>query len=220
MTDVARNCRLVRQRIEEAAVRSGRSPQSVRLVAVTKTVTSDRIREAAACGVVDIGENKVQEALAKRPELIALPMTWHFIGHFQTNKAKKIAENFQWVHSVDRVDVAEALARNVHQKALPILIEVKLDDKSSKSGVSPAELQSLTVAFRHYETLDLRGLMSVPPPSEDPEHTRPHFRRLRQLANEFGLTELSMGMSHDFEIAIEEGATMVRIGTAIFGERA
>jgi len=221
MTGIAGNYNHILERIGSAARQAGRTPESIQLVAVTKTVPPDRIQEAVRCGVRHIGENRVQEALSKREVLANENLTWHFIGHFQTNKAKKIVENFDWVHSVDRLDAAQALARQVvNREPLRVLIEVKLQDEPNKSGATEADLAGLVTSLRRLETLDLRGLMAVPPPVEDPEQARSFFRRLRQLAKEFGLTELSMGMTHDFEVAVEEGATMVRIGTGLFGERA
>jgi pyridoxal phosphate enzyme (YggS family) len=220
MTGIAGNFQSVTERIRKAAGRAGRSADSIQLVAVTKTVSSDRIREAAACGIQHIGENRVQEALAKRTELTSLEITWHFIGHLQTNKAKKVVENFDWVHSIDRLEAGEALARHVTNRSpLPVLVEVKLQEEPNKSGAMEVELPKLIPALQRLDNLQLRGLMAVPPPVENPEDSRPFFRRLRQHAREFGLAELSMGMTHDFEIAIEEGATMVRIGTGLFGAR-
>jgi pyridoxal phosphate enzyme (YggS family) len=170
--------------------------------------------------VKHIGENRVQEALPKRADLRDTQLTWHFIGHLQTNKARKVVENFDWVHSLDRLEAAEALARCLSDRPpLPVLIEVKLEDEPNKSGANESDLARLIPAIRRLDSLQLRGVMAVPPPVEDPESARPFFRRLRRLAEDFGLTELSMGMTHDFEVAIEEGATMVRIGTGLFGAR-
>ena len=220
MTGIAGNYQQILQRIRNAAQRVGRSPDSIQLIAVTKTVAPDRILQAVECGVKNIGENRVQEGLSKREALAGSGLTWHFIGHFQTNKAKKVVENFDWVHSVDRLEAAEALARHiVNRPPLPILVEVKLQNELNKSGLAESELANLVPALRRFDSLDLRGLMAVPPPVEDPEQARPFFRRLRNLAEDFGLTELSMGMTHDFEVAVEEGATMVRIGTGLFGAR-
>ena len=220
MTDIAANYESIMQRIHSAALRSGRPPNSVQLIAVTKTVPAERIQTAIACGVTHIGENRLQEGLTKREALASHPLTWHFIGHVQTNKAKKIAENFDCVHSIDRLAVGESLNRYVARAPkLPVLIEVKLVAEPNKSGATEEELPDLVSAMRGFEKLDLRGLMSVPPPVDDPEGARPYFRKLRRLAEDLGLNELSMGMTHDFEVAIEEGATMVRIGTGLFGER-
>jgi PLP dependent protein len=220
MTGVAGNYQRVLERIGNAALRVGRAPESIQLIAVTKTVSPDRIEEAIASGVRHIGENRVQEALSKRDALEGTGLTWHFIGHFQTNKAKKIVENFDWVHSVDRLEAAEALARcRSNRPPLPILVEVKLQDEPNKSGAPESDLGKLIPALRRLDGLQLCGLMAVPPPVEDPNQARPFFQRLRKLAEDFGLAELSMGMTHDFEVAVEEGATMVRIGTGIFGAR-
>ena len=220
MNSIAANHHHILERIRQAASRAGRDADSVQLIAVTKTVSVERIQEAASCGITHIGENRVQEALAKREALASAGLTWHFIGHLQTNKAKKVAENFDCVDSIDRLEAAEALARYVSGRPrLPVLIEVKLKDEPNKSGAAEEELPALVSAIQRIESLELRGLMAVPPPVENPEDARPWFRRLRELAENFGLAELSMGMTHDFEIAVEEGATMVRIGTGLFGER-
>jgi len=218
MTDVRENCRRILDKIETAAVRSGRSPGSIRLIAVTKTVPAEKIREAVGAGIADIGENRLQEALSKREELRDLPLTWHFIGHLQTNKAKKVAEHFDWVQCVDRQELAEKLNQTA-TKPLPVLIEVNIGGEPAKSGIHPGHLQAFIDDFTKYEGLRLTGLMAIPPFFEDPEHVRPFFRKLRELSERFNLPELSMGMSHDFEVAVEEGATMVRIGTSLFGER-
>lgn len=220
MTGIAGNYSSILERIGSAAERAGRSADSIQLIAVTKTVPSGRIEEAVACGVKHIGENRVQEALAKRDALASAALTWHFIGHLQTNKAKKVVENFNCVQSVDRLEAAEALARfAANRQPLPVLIEVKLQDEPNKSGAGEMDLPNLVPALQRLDSLQLRGFMAVPPPTEDPEQARPFFRRLRKLAGDFGLTELSMGMTNDFEVAIEEGATMVRIGTGLFGAR-
>jgi len=208
----------IQKRIRDAAIRSGRDPQSVTLIAVTKTVPVDRIREAATCGVRNVGESRLQDSIPKLEELKSLALTWHFIGHVQTNKAKKVAESFDWIHSVDRQELADKLGRSA-TKPLSILIEVKLHDEPSKSGADPSELPDLIRTIRGYDSLQLRGFMSVPPFLESPEDVRPYFRKLRDLAVRHELPELSMGMTHDFEVAIEEGATMVRVGTGIFGKR-
>ena len=218
MTDVRENCERILERVHQAAARSGRDPNSVRLIAVTKTVPAERIRQAVECGIGHVGENRLQEALPKRDQLRDLSLIWHFIGHLQTNKAKKVVENFDWVQSVDRNDLAGKL-NQAASTTLSVLIEVKLHDEAGKSGVAPEDLRSLVEQFSHYDRLQLRGLMAIPPFFENAEDARPHFRRLRELAAGLDLTELSMGMSHDFEVAIEEGATMVRIGSALFGER-
>lgn len=220
MTSIAGNYQSIIERIRKAALRAGRSPDSIRLIAVTKTVPPDRIKDAVACGIAHIGENRLQEALPKRDELASEPLTWHFIGHLQTNKTKKIAESFDWVHSVDRLAVGEALDRHLEgRRRMPVLIEVKLGNEPNKSGATEGDLPTLVNAISQLHSLELRGLMVVPPPVEHPEEARGYFRRLKDLASNFGLPELSMGMTHDFEVAVEEGATMVRIGTGLFGAR-
>jgi PLP dependent protein len=217
--NVRENYLRIADKIQEAARRSGRDAASIRFIAVTKTVSADRIREAVDSGVRDVGENRLQEALAKREALKDLPLTWHFIGHLQTNKAKKVAENFHWIQCLDRLELAEKL-NQAAASAFPVLVEVKLHDEPNKSGTDVEQLPALIEQFKRYDHLSLRGLMAIPPFFDNPEDARPFFRRLRELAERFRLPELSMGMSHDFEVAIEEGATMVRIGTALFGERA
>jgi len=208
----------IQQRIRRAAARAERDPQSITLIAVTKKVPVDRMREAAAFGVKHFGENRLQEAIPKIDELHDINLIWHFIGHIQTNKAKKVAEKFDWIHSVDRVDVADKLGLAT-VKPLSILIEVKLHEEPNKSGAAISDLPVLVDAIRRHDKLKLTGLMAVPPFLENPEDVRPYFRKLRELAARYELTELSMGMTHDFEVAIEEGATMVRIGTGLFGNR-
>jgi pyridoxal phosphate enzyme (YggS family) len=218
MITIRENYLKILERIDAAAARSGRGSEKIRLIAVTKTVPPERILEAAQAGIRDIGENRLQEALPKHEQLGDFPLTWHFIGHLQTNKARKVVENFDWVQCVDRPELAEKL-NQAATKPLPVLIEVNMGGELSKSGIDPEELEKFVFGFRRYERLDLRGLMTVPPFFENTEEVRPYFGKLRQFAERLGLRELSMGMSHDFEIAIEEGATMVRIGTSLFGER-
>jgi len=239
MTECIRdNIAKVRERIREACGRAGRRPEEVRLVAVSKTVPPERIREAYEAGVADFGENRVQEAKSKRSALADLAITWHLIGHLQTNKARTARELFQWVHSVDSLRVAEKLVpaelADSDQPGtaggpnrLQLLIEVNLGGEASKSGVREDGALELAKTIGELRRLDLRGLMLVPPYFEEAERSRPFFSRLRHLAkmiNSAGLpgiamSELSIGMSHDFEIAIEEGTTMIRVGTAIFGAR-
>ena len=219
MTDFAARYRRVLGRIQEAAARSGRDPASIRLIAVTKTVPAERIREAVDCGVRDVGENRLQEGLPKREALADPNVTWHFIGRLQTNKAKKVAEAFDWVQSVDRIELAQKLNQHLEAKRLPVLIEVNLNAEETKSGADESQLPQLVDALAHCDRLELRGLMAIPPLLNDAEAVRPYFKKLRELAGRFGFKELSMGMSHDFEVAIEEGATMIRVGSALFGER-
>src|SRR5579883_524368 len=215
---ISENYNFILDRIHQAAARARRKPADIRLIAVTKTVSPDHIREAVACGIRHIGENRLQEALPKREALHDLDLTWHFIGHLQTNKAKKVVENFDWVQCVDRPELAAKL-NQVAVKPLPVLIEVKLHEEPNKSGIDEAHLADFIAQFTEHSNLQLRGLMAIPPFFENPEDVRPYFRKLRELSARFQLTELSLGMSHDFEVAIEEGATMVRIGTSLFGER-
>ena len=218
MNTVRENYRRLLDRIGEASVRSGRDPESVRLIGVTKRVDPSRIREAVDCGLREIGENRVQEAEQKLPLLEGSPVRCHLIGHLQANKAGKALTLFSYIQSLDSIALAQRLAR-LSKKTLPVLIQVKLGDEESKTGVTECQLDPLIEAVGSLENLELQGLMTIPPLFTDAEDVRPYFQRLRQLAAERSLPEVSMGMSHDFEIAIEEGATMVRVGTALFGER-
>ncbi len=220
MLDIRANVERVRQAIARACGRAGRSPDDVLLVAVSKTVEAERIRLALAAGIAALGENRVQEAREKI-EALGRPVPWHLIGALQTNKAKDAARLFDWIHSVDRVELARELSRRAHalDRTLDILIQVNLGEEPQKAGVAPAELKALVDATAGLESLRLRGLMAIPPAVETPEAARPFFRRLRELRDAAGLEHLSMGMSGDFEVAVEEGATLVRVGTAIFGPR-
>jgi PLP dependent protein len=235
----------VQERMEAACRRAGRRPEEVRLVAVTKTVAPESIREAYEAGLRHFGENRVQEAQAKRAALFDLPVTWHLIGHLQSNKAKVARDIFHWVHSVDSLRIAEKLdqvaqrpddgtagaaanqSEAVERVRLPVLIEVNLGGEASKSGIEEPSALELASNIGRLHALDLCGLMLVPPYFEDAERSRPYFSRLRELAKMINsaslsgvrMDELSMGMSHDFEVAAEEGATLVRVGTAIFGSR-
>jgi PLP dependent protein len=225
LPDVARAVAEARRRIAEAAERAGRGP-AVRLVAVSKTVAPERVAEAVAAGVTDLGENRVQEAVAKRP-MLPETVRWHMLGHLQTNKASRAAGVFAVVHSVDSVRVAEVLAarRPPGLGDLEALLEVELTGLPGHTGFRPDELDGAVGAIGALEGLRLRGLMTMAPPVEDPEQARPTFTRLRRLRDELeqrcgqALPELSMGMSGDFEVAVEEGATLVRLGRVIFGER-
>ena len=208
----------IQNRIHAAATRAKRDPQSIMLIAVTKTVPVDRIRMAANSGIRNFGENRLQEAIPKIDDLQDLNLTWHFIGRIQTNKAKKIAENFDWIHSIDRTDVADKLGMSA-VKPISVLIEVKLHEEPNKSGAAVSDIPAVMDAIRRHDKLKLKGLMAVPPFLDNPEEVRPYFRKLRELATQYKLPELSMGMTNDFEVAIEEGATMVRIGTGLFGKR-
>jgi len=213
----------VRQRVERAAERAGRSPADVTIVAVSKSFPPEAIEEAAAAGIVHVGENRVQEAATKFPGLRGLRLTWHLVGHLQTNKAKTALELFDIIHSVDSLHLAETLSHRaqtgVAQRPLPVLLEVNVAGEASKFGFPPGEVAAAAQAVARLPHLDLRGLMTIAPFVSDPETVRPVFRHLRRLRDALGLAELSMGMTDDFEVAIEEGATLVRIGRAIFGER-
>jgi hypothetical protein len=216
--DIAANIAAVRARIAAAAARADRDAASVRLIAVAKTKPAEAVRAAVAAGVRDIGENYVQEALAKRAA-VGGAVRWHLIGHLQRNKAARALEIFDLIHSVDNAALGAALARHAAARGMRarVLVEVNVGGEASKSGVPPAALPALLERLRDPQ-LSVEGLMTVPPPGP-PEDVRRHFRRLRALRDAAGLRELSMGMTDDFEVAVEEGATMVRIGRAIFGER-
>lgn len=218
MTDIAANLAAVRARIARAAARAGRDPRAVRLIAASKTKPAAAVRAAIDAGVADVGENYVQEAQAKRAA-VGAGAAWHLIGHLQRNKAARAAEVFDCIQTVDSAALGGALSRHAAARGRPlrVLVEVRLGGEATKSGVEPAALPALLAALR-LPGLLVEGLMTVPPPA-DAEAARPHFRALRALRDAAGLRELSMGMSDDFEVAIEEGATMVRVGRAIFGER-
>ncbi len=208
----------VRERIARAAERSRRDPRSVALVAVTKLFPAEAITRAYDLGLRDFGENYVQEFEGKRPLVEHLEgARFHLIGHLQSNKARRAAELFDAVQTVDSPRLARRL--NDAGRPLQVLLEVKLSPEQAKAGAAPGDLPALVAAVRECPNLHLEGLMTMPPWSEDPELSRPYFRRLRELAERFGLPRLSMGMSHDLEVAVEEGATMVRVGTALFGAR-
>lgn len=222
MKSLSESLAIIRKRIASACQRAGRSEQDVRLVAVTKWVDPDRIRKAFEMGITDFGENYLQEAMRKI-EVLPSDIRWHMIGHIQSNKAKLIPGFFEYAHSVDRIEILKALDRQ--GKPLKVLFEVNLSGEATKHGSTEDALRSMLECVRDLRHLTPVGLMTMPPFVDDPEEVRPYFGQLRSLLElsnrEFGLsmTELSMGMSQDFEVAIEEGATMVRIGTALFGER-
>jgi pyridoxal phosphate enzyme (YggS family) len=208
----------VEERIRQAAAKAGRRREEITLIAVTKTFPAAAIREAFEAGLRDFGENYVQEFEAKRPEVADLAgVRFHLIGHLQSNKARRAAELFEAIQTVDSAKLARRL--NEHGRRLEVMIEVRLSEEGSKSGVEPAGLAELVEAVRSLQRLDLGGLMTMPPWFADPERARPYFARLRELAEQFSLAGLSMGMSDDFEVAIEEGATHIRVGTALFGAR-
>jgi len=223
MSTIATNIAKVGTRIREAAQAAGRDPDGVLLLAVSKTQPAEAIREACDAGLHDFGENYLQEALEKQAELADLPLVWHFIGPIQSNKTKLIAEHFDWVHSVDRLKIAQRLSdqRPEHLAPLNICLQVNVSGEVSKSGCEPQEVHQLAYAIAALPRLRLRGLMAIPEPTDDPAEQRAAFARLRQLQSELqlDLDTLSMGMSQDLEAAIAEGATWVRIGTALFGAR-
>ncbi len=227
MVDIAANYRAIVERIGEAAVRSGRDPVGVKLLAASKSQSIEKIRAAAAAGVRYFGENYVQEAAAKKPAAPALE--WHMIGHLQRNKAKTAVELFDLIESVDSAELARALDRQgkARGRAVRALIEVNLGGEAGKSGVARERLGALLEEIGALSWLSVEGLMTVPPLSEDAEKMRPYFRALAELGRKYekldapgiDLKELSMGMSRDYAVAVEEGATLVRIGTALFGPR-
>jgi PLP dependent protein len=218
----------VRARITRAAGRARRDPASVRLVAVSKTFPAEFVRAAAGLGQTDFGENKVQEALPKMDETADLPIRWHLVGHLQSNKAKK-AGHFDMIHSVDSAALVARLdeAARAAQKTIELLVQVDLAGEATKHGAQEDEVAGVFEAARPLGAVRLVGLMLLPPAVDDPEAARPFFRRLRDVRDRLlargvaasALNHLSMGMSHDFEVAVEEGATLVRVGTAIFGGR-
>ena len=226
MGTVRENLLKVKDRIAQAAGRVGKNPEDVKLVLVTKTIGLEQIREAIAAGVTTFGENYVQEARTKIEALGSTNTEWHFIGHLQTNKAKYAVRLFNLIHSVDSIKLARELDRRsaLEGRVVDCLIEVNLAGESSKFGADKNEVVDLAAEMTSLQHLSLRGLMTMPPYSEDPESSRPYFIALRTLKDQLerhqiSLPELSMGMSADFEVAIDEGATMVRVGRAIFGER-
>jgi pyridoxal phosphate enzyme (YggS family) len=228
-TAIAENLAYVRRRLEAAAARAGRSPDEITLVAVSKTFDADHVRAAFAAGQHVFGENRVQEASTKIAQLADLPISWHLIGHLQSNKARKAAAEFQWIESVDSLALLQKLdaAAAVASTRPAVLVQVDLAREDTKYGVPEDDVYVLVDAAARAQSLSLRGLMIVPPYPEHAEDSRPWFRALRQLRDTLvargiasdRLAHLSMGMSSDFEVAIEEGATIVRVGTALFGAR-
>ncbi|HWD30010.1 MAG TPA: YggS family pyridoxal phosphate-dependent enzyme [Pseudomonas sp.] len=223
MSTIADNLSTLAARISAAAEAAGRASSDIRLLAVSKTKPAAAVREAFAAGVRDVGENYLQEALNKQGELTDLPLTWHFIGPIQSNKTRAIAEHFDWVHSVDRLKIAQRLSEQRPEglEPLNICLQVNVSGEASKSGCTPAELPALASAIAALPRLRLRGLMAIPEPTDDRAAQEAAFARVRELQASLGLDldTLSMGMSHDLEAAIAQGATWVRIGTALFGAR-
>lgn len=230
ITTLSERLENVRSRIGSCAERCKRSPDDITLVAVSKTHPAEAIREAISLGLTDFGENRVQEAETKIPVIGREIAKWHLIGHLQSNKARRAVELFDVIHSLDSAPLAQRLDRmceEVNRATLPVLIQVDLGHEATKTGVAEGELPEVVSTVQGCHRLQLIGLMTLPPFFESSEGVRPYFRRLRELRDELRTSgafgdrrgELSMGMTHDFEIAIEEGATIVRVGTAIFGER-
>ena len=222
------NVRGVRERLRQAALAAGRQPDSVRLVAATKSVSVEAIREGLAAGLNILGENRLQEALPKIEILRGEPVRWHFIGRLQRRKVRSVVGRFDLIHSVDTLE----LAREIHRRAKEagyrqaVLLEVNIAEEATKAGFRPEELRSLVGELSQLSNMVVNGLMTIPPPTSNAEQARPYFRRLRELARELGrdvpglsMDELSMGMSNDYVVAVEEGATLVRVGAAIFGAR-
>lgn len=226
---ISTNLRAVRDRLDGAARAAGRDPADIRLVAISKTFPPDAVREAFAAGQVDFGENKVQEALQKIRATAELHSRWHLVGHLQSNKARKVVGPFAYVHSVDSRELLTLLDREAAAQGVApkLLIQVDLAGEATKFGAPEADLPAIFEAAGRLQSAEVVGLMVLPPWSDDPEAARPWFRRLREIRDGLArsgvpagqLRELSMGMSHDFPVAVEEGATIVRVGTAIFGER-
>jgi PLP dependent protein len=227
--DIAGNVRSVSDMISRVAKECGREGELVKLVAVSKAVNAQKIEQALEAGIHCLGENKVQEGMEKRAQLARYSYELHLIGPLQRNKVNKAVATFDWIETVDSIDLAVRIDRACASlnKVIPVLVQVKLAEEATKSGVLEKDLSGLVVLMAKLQHISLRGLMTIPPFSENPEEVRPHFRRLRELAERVdrlkieavSMRELSMGMSHDYSIAIEEGATIVRVGTAIFGER-
>jgi pyridoxal phosphate enzyme (YggS family) len=220
MTDIRANLERVRERVARAAERAGRSAADVLLVGISKTVDTERIRQAIEAGVPALGENRVQEARAKIADL-GRPVPWHLVGHLQTNKVRDALELFDVIQSLDRLDLAKELDKRgrARGRAVDTLVEVNVAGEASKGGVAPDGLGELLEAIGGLPHVKVRGLMVIPPEAKEPDDSRVWFQALRKLGERHGLSELSMGMSGDFEVAIEEGATVVRVGTAIFGPR-
>ncbi len=228
MNDITANITQIRRRIDAACARSGRSADSVRLVAVSKVKPAELVDAAYAAGQQLFGENYVQE-FSQKVGIVSAPVTWHFIGALQSNKVKYIRGKVAMIHSVDRLSLAQEISKQWSKldHSIDILIQVNIGDEASKSGCQPEQLEPLVRAIAELPHLNIKGLMCLPPHDDDAERVRPYFRRLRELSDQItalhidgvSMQELSMGMSGDFEIAVEEGATLVRVGTAIFGAR-
>ncbi len=229
METISRRLERIRHKIAEAAIRSGRNPDAVKIVGVTKTVSPDRISEAVTAGLRILGENYIQESLAKIDALSSRDISWHFIGRLQSNKAKFAIRHFDLIHSVHSEKLATEINRQAakNSRIQPVLIQVNTGQEATKSGVSPGDAVDLITRISGLENISVRGLMTMPPFFDAPENVRPFFRNTADLKKKIedagidnvSMTELSMGMTGDYEAAVEEGATLVRIGTAIFGDR-
>lgn len=227
-TDIVSNIMGIRQRMTAAAERCGRNQEDIKLMAVSKTVPPERVQQAIKAGITWFGENYVQEAREKIPA-VGQNVSWHMIGHLQTNKVKYVVHLFDWIHSVDRIELARELDKRAaqNQRTLKVLIEVNVSGEVSKSGAEPSRVLELVRQISVMPNLNVQGLMTMPPFFENPEEARPYFVALRRLRDKIEgenipgvqMKELSMGMTGDFEVAIEEGATIIRVGRAIFGER-
>ncbi len=215
---IAQNLLSIKKRVADACARAARSPDEVTIIAVTKTQPLPKIEAAYQAGMTHFGENRVQEAQGKLPELSGIDATWHIIGHLQTNKVKMALALFDIIHSVDSIRLAQAISKQAN-KVTSVLLQVNVSGEETKGGFSPEELPQALNTVTELPNIVVDGLMTIAPWLSDTEQVRPFFKRLRELRDELGLAHLSMGMTDDFEVAIEEGATMVRIGRAIFGER-
>ena len=218
--DIEENVQEIHKRIAQACERSNRSPAEITLIAVTKTIDTQAIRAAYACGINNFGENRVQEAEAKIEQLLDLKpaVIWHMIGHLQSNKAGTAIELFDIIHSIDSVKLAKLVSQRT-QKVLPVLLQVNISGEATKSGFTTEQITEAVEEIRQLPNLEMKGLMTIAPFVAKPEEVRHVFRKLRELRDSLRLEHLSMGMTDDFEIAIEEGATILRIGQAIFGKR-
>jgi len=228
MVDVIKNLQVIKKRVAESAMKTNRKLDDIKIIAVTKNVEVERILEAIQGGINAIGENRVQEALIKYP-LIEKEIEWHMIGYLQRNKAKKAVEHFDLIQSLDRISLAQELDKRGKQqnKIVNVLVQVNVSGEESKSGISPEETVEFIKSLSDYENILIKGLMTIAPYTDDPEETRPYFARMKGLFDEvhklkgrnIDIEYLSMGMTNDFEVAVEEGSNMIRIGTGIFGER-
>lgn len=224
---IAENLAEVQDRISQAIQKSGRNPDSVRLVAVSKHMGIAQIKEARIAGAVIFGENKIQDAFPKVEQLESEGFSWHFIGHLQKNKVKFLGKHFDLIHSVDNLELAVKISNKCHSEnwVQKVLLQVNVSGEAAKFGLKPSDLEKQIMSFSQLQGIRVEGLMTIPPNHPDPENSRMHFSRLRELRDQYekqtglSLQELSIGMTNDFEVAIEEGATLVRVGTAIFGPR-